>query len=1052
MANDKEVKIVIKAEDRASQPIKNVGKAADDAAKQTKAASDKTSAAMKSTATATQNAMGEAGRAVKSFATSSLGSLIGGLTVFSVVSTALNKFKSAVIGAINDAVNKAADMEKLRVVVEMTGESFSEMKPKINNALNAIKEVTGFTGGELRSALTNMAIKTGDVNVAIEQMPLVADMASSGLMDLEGASTAISMAMEGNVGRLGRLLPEMKNLEIELGDTASQSEKAEWILGKLNDRFAGMATNIDTQKEKMERLSRAWKEFKTNSAEPALPIIDSLTSAIEGLNNAMGDDKRGKAVQFWEALKEGWKNATPGQKLGVAATTILSAGMAGPGALLGVASAGGDAKEAKRNAMRIRTRNEELKAFQERMRAGEQLNENELKRVKLLIIIRDEVNAILAAEKNGVITNKEAEQALKQLAKAQTLRDPKLLKKIGAERIESGYTKAYFSAMDKKNISDAQKLRDRQLKDLQIIAAQTRMTDQEIADKKLEIYTRAYDEIFKNVRAKDKTTNAQLIKAANDMYAAKKKVDSFGVKEKKGKTPQQLIDEKLAATQLKYEDEIIAKKLEGNAELEREKAHLIENISLIEKMKDSHKSVNALKLQIQKIDDQIAKNNEEMWKKSDEADKKWIEDQEKIRKEKADDAIAESKRVSNERIANANANTIGQKRIQIEENNKLIEQLNIIGGEEEKIRDLNSETLSLKNDITNAHKKYIEERDKKKLARDVEQWQKGMDIGVGGISKAIFVDPVEIQKQLDEIEKEYKQTLDDIDAEVRIANMTGEKYDPLSAKADAQKKRIDALRGLKQDTGQLEQEYVMTDAQAKMAQAQEEQAKELHDMTASAIETGIREGGMAGLKSFGEMLKDKIIKKTAEGLTDALLTGGKGGIFGTKQDGINGGGGGGGIFGAIGGLFGKKESQGAPAKYDAAFGGAAKGGGGGFMDILGGVMPYVGIAMMLGGLFGKKKSLQQSGVQPLFDAGPKYRGTDTNALYSSDIFQRASFSARNKGGALTSAVMAGRMEPQTVNLNIKPSKEFDVITESKMSKIVKINTMKGVPRRTNFEH
>lgn len=223
------------------------------------------------------------------------------------------------------------------------------------------------------------------------------------------------------------------------------------------------------------------------------------------------------------------------------------------------------------------------------------------------------------------------------------------------------------------------------------------------------------------------------------------------------------------------------------------------------------------------------------------------------------------------------------------------------------------------------------------------------------------------------------------------------------------------------------------------------------------IEGSIEDALMSGIKG---MFEGSDIGKTIRDRLGAQMKGILGGVindmlFGTGSAGGGGGGGGGGGIAdwlkAVGGMA-----------------GGGKGGGGGMPsgglleNMLGSELSFFsgGLGGVLGGIMGlgslyqsfsKKYKPAMSGVSPIFGTEPRIEDVDIGELYGSGIFETAAFSSRNVGNELLRSYMEPRMGPD-VTVHIKPSREFDAISENKWVVSSKLNEMAGIPRRTNFNH
>ncbi|HOY62861.1 MAG TPA: hypothetical protein PLS19_03635 [bacterium] len=208
--------------------------------------------------------------------------------------------------------------------------------------------------------------------------------------------------------------------------------------------------------------------------------------------------------------------------------------------------------------------------------------------------------------------------------------------------------------------------------------------------------------------------------------------------------------------------------------------------------------------------------------------------------------------------------------------------------------------------------------------------------------------------------------------------------------------------------------------------------REMSEAFRGAFERGIGEalsGGRIG-ESIGKEIKSGLKRAIGEAIRGAAFGGG--GATGFLAGGAGGGGIiGGGLGGALGKLLGSELSF---------FGGGAGG-------VVGGLLS---IASMTG-LLDKKKKPEMSGVEEIFKSGTAFFGGDMSQLYGSEVFERAAFSSRNADGGMLRKFAEPRMSPE-VTVHIKPSREFDAISEDKWVRSSVMNSISGLPRRTNFNH
>lgn len=145
---------------------------------------------------------------------------------------------------------------------------------------------------------------------------------------------------------------------------------------------------------------------------------------------------------------------------------------------------------------------------------------------------------------------------------------------------------------------------------------------------------------------------------------------------------------------------------------------------------------------------------------------------------------------------------------------------------------------------------------------------------------------------------------------------------------------------------------------------------------------------------------------------------------------------------------------------------------GGIMDMLGGGSDMGGILdTVLGGASGgplgmlwsaykvfdrftkKATNAPMAEVKKINSDSINMFGDNLGVLMGSEIFGGATFSSRNINGDVMRkfASVRNRTAPE-VTVNIKPSREFDAISDAAWVRSSKRNEMGGIPMRTNFTH
>ena len=206
----------------------------------------------------------------------------------------MTAFGGSIVASLGLAVRAAGQQEsqlkKLEQAVNLSGNSWEKSKTKIDAFIDSTQALTKFGDSDLIPSLQKMLVYTKDVDKAMSSVKIAADMASSGMFDLDGATRLVGMAMSGNVEMLGRYIPELKNTNNELLKTMTTSEKADYALGLLKQKFGGMAqAELQTFPALVKQLGNYFGDLTEDIGDKLLPTMKEFTSSalniIKGLRN-----------------------------------------------------------------------------------------------------------------------------------------------------------------------------------------------------------------------------------------------------------------------------------------------------------------------------------------------------------------------------------------------------------------------------------------------------------------------------------------------------------------------------------------------------------------------------------------------------------------------------------------------------------------------------------------------------------------------------------------------------------------------------------------------
>lgn len=200
------------------------------------------------------------------------------------------------VAIVDDFVNAAAEAEqvekRMAFQLEQVGYNFKAIQPAVDNFATSILNTTRFSDELAREGLGRMMQYTTDVSKGMEAVRLAMDMSTQTGRGYEEMITMVGMAMSGNVERLGRWVPELKNLKDKLGDSATQADKAEYAMRMLNEKFGGAAQkDLDTYTGRIANLKNQWNEIKESIGRALMPLAEFVIKsgqATVGLTRRMG--------------------------------------------------------------------------------------------------------------------------------------------------------------------------------------------------------------------------------------------------------------------------------------------------------------------------------------------------------------------------------------------------------------------------------------------------------------------------------------------------------------------------------------------------------------------------------------------------------------------------------------------------------------------------------------------------------------------------------------------------------------------------------------------
>lgn len=227
MAN--EVRIKMTADDLASGKIKDVGSSAEKTAEKFR------------NMRGTFLAMGAAGAAIT-----------GVLALFT-----------------KSALEQQVGVNLLDNALRNVGTSYDAEKRAIEAVIGVLQDKTNIGDEDQRQSLATLIALTGDYQVSLQALEVIADMATAMQMDFSAASILVAKALAGQTSSLSRY-------GITIDSSATKTE----VLAALTEKFGGAA---EAAANPMTQLSNRTGDVSQALGDVLLPIIMSFLPKMEGL-------------------------------------------------------------------------------------------------------------------------------------------------------------------------------------------------------------------------------------------------------------------------------------------------------------------------------------------------------------------------------------------------------------------------------------------------------------------------------------------------------------------------------------------------------------------------------------------------------------------------------------------------------------------------------------------------------------------------------------------------------------------------------------------------
>ncbi len=195
---------------------------------------------------------------------------IGAVTV-AIGAMAIALGVDAVKAAAEDEVSQAKFRESLK---DSTGVT-DDYVDSLDDVIEKMQFMSGFSDGELRDSLGRLARSTGDVDDAQGLLELAMDISRGTGKDLTTVADNLAKAYDGNEGAL-------KRMGVPLDDNILKSGDFKDITDELTRLFGGQAsTYADTYQGKLDIVNQRLGELKESGGKPLLDTFGNLLEMVD---------------------------------------------------------------------------------------------------------------------------------------------------------------------------------------------------------------------------------------------------------------------------------------------------------------------------------------------------------------------------------------------------------------------------------------------------------------------------------------------------------------------------------------------------------------------------------------------------------------------------------------------------------------------------------------------------------------------------------------------------------------------------------------------------
>lgn len=180
-----------------------------------------------------------------------------------------------------EALDAEIAFSKLKTQIEGLGIAYGSVVPQVNSAINAVSKYAIVQDEEVAGTLQRLIFASGNFNKSLQHLSITYDFARQRGIAVSDAATLIGKALTGNVELLGRYIPELRNLEVTLGETATETDKAAYAMALLKEKSASAMSQMTEHERQVKEVSKTWSDMKQAIGSVALALGSALAKEAD---------------------------------------------------------------------------------------------------------------------------------------------------------------------------------------------------------------------------------------------------------------------------------------------------------------------------------------------------------------------------------------------------------------------------------------------------------------------------------------------------------------------------------------------------------------------------------------------------------------------------------------------------------------------------------------------------------------------------------------------------------------------------------------------------